>query len=355
MTHVVVDISAHGFGHLAQTAPLLEALSARRPDVRFTIRCALPAAEIERRIAVPVDIVPSADDFGVVTGDGVEIDVESTVRAYVTLAARWRERLAAEAKALAALKPALLVANTGFLGLAAAAAAGVRGVHLASLDWFTLLKGYAGGDPRITPMMALMAEAYRTAVVRLRLEPGMPAIDGQPARSLSAVARRGLPRKPEILAALSRPADARIVVFAFGFAAPAAPPGDWHLAANLLCLTPGRWDYRPGVAPIDSLPWPFIDLVASADACVSKVGYATVTEAVRNDCPLLYYTRRGWSEDPFLIDWLRCYGRATPIDFEALDAPSLIAAMDTANRSTAKGAASFDADSRFAAIISAMI
>jgi hypothetical protein len=115
MTHVVVDISAHGFGHLAQTAPLLQALSASRPDVRFTIRSALPAAEIERRVAVPVDILPSADDFGVITGGGIEIDVETTVRAYAVLTARWHERLAVEAKALAALKPALLVAMCGRL------------------------------------------------------------------------------------------------------------------------------------------------------------------------------------------------------------------------------------------------
>jgi hypothetical protein len=31
--HLLVDISAHGLGHLAQTAPVIEALQARVPEL----------------------------------------------------------------------------------------------------------------------------------------------------------------------------------------------------------------------------------------------------------------------------------------------------------------------------------
>ena len=36
MKHLLVDISAHGYGHIAQTAPVLNLLAQRRPSLRIT-------------------------------------------------------------------------------------------------------------------------------------------------------------------------------------------------------------------------------------------------------------------------------------------------------------------------------
>ena len=45
MKHLFVDISSHGFGHLAQVAPILTALRAQLPALQLTIRCGLPEAK----------------------------------------------------------------------------------------------------------------------------------------------------------------------------------------------------------------------------------------------------------------------------------------------------------------------
>jgi len=42
MRHLLVDISFHGFGHLSQTAPVLNALRRLIPDLRLTVRSAAP-------------------------------------------------------------------------------------------------------------------------------------------------------------------------------------------------------------------------------------------------------------------------------------------------------------------------
>ena len=41
--HLFVDISSHGFGHLAITAPVLNALGKLQPDLQLTVRSGLPA------------------------------------------------------------------------------------------------------------------------------------------------------------------------------------------------------------------------------------------------------------------------------------------------------------------------
>lgn len=54
--HLVVSISGHGFGHVAQTAPILNLLHERMPQVRITVRSAVPAEHLHSRIHAPFEI-----------------------------------------------------------------------------------------------------------------------------------------------------------------------------------------------------------------------------------------------------------------------------------------------------------
>jgi hypothetical protein len=64
MSHLVVSISGHGFGHVAQTAPILNLLHERMPQLRRTVRSAVPLAYLRSRIHVPFDYLPSHGDIG---------------------------------------------------------------------------------------------------------------------------------------------------------------------------------------------------------------------------------------------------------------------------------------------------
>ncbi len=50
MPHLFVDISSHGFGHFAQTAPILNHLVELLPGLRLTVRCGLPTEKLQQRI-----------------------------------------------------------------------------------------------------------------------------------------------------------------------------------------------------------------------------------------------------------------------------------------------------------------
>ncbi len=79
---LLADISAHGLGHLAQTAPVLNRLARLAPTLHLTVRSALPREHLGRRIDVSFDHVPEARDFGYVMHNAVDIDLPASAQRY---------------------------------------------------------------------------------------------------------------------------------------------------------------------------------------------------------------------------------------------------------------------------------
>ena len=81
--HLFVDISSHGFGHLAITAPALNALAEMAPDLRLTVRSGLPRQKLAQRIKPPFALIEGSSDFGYVMIDelsGVHPQADLQVR-----------------------------------------------------------------------------------------------------------------------------------------------------------------------------------------------------------------------------------------------------------------------------------
>ena len=72
MTHLVLSISGHGFGHVAQTAPVLNALHQMMPQLRLTVRSAVPLAHLRSRIHVPFAHLPGEGDIGMAMSSALE-------------------------------------------------------------------------------------------------------------------------------------------------------------------------------------------------------------------------------------------------------------------------------------------
>ena len=60
--HLFVDISAHGFGHLAQVAPVLDVLTGQLPGLRISIRSGLSKARLQARLSAPFSHLPGSSD-----------------------------------------------------------------------------------------------------------------------------------------------------------------------------------------------------------------------------------------------------------------------------------------------------
>lgn len=319
MPHLLVALSAHGYGHGAQTAAVVNALRALLPALRVTLRTTLPLEFLRRRFAGEFRLIGEDTDIGMRMRSAVQIDHDPTARAYEAFHRDWEARVEREAKTLRGLSPDLVLTNVPYLPLAGAARAGIAAVAMCSLNWADVFRHYYGGRPAAERILRQMGDAYRSARLFLRLEPGMPMPELPNAVTIGPVATIGNNRRAEINARLGLDARTRLVLIAPGGIELRLPVERWPAAAPVHWLVPRSWGVRrAGFSDLEALQLPFTDVLCSCDALIGKPGYGTFTEAGCNAVPVLYLPRSDWPESPYLVEWLERHGRARAIDAAAL-------------------------------------
>ena len=314
MKHLLVDISAHGFGHIAQTAPVLNLLAQHRPDLRITVRSHAPTEYLKQRILVPFEHHHIALDFGMAMFDAIRVDVPRSLAAYRDYHADWTRKVATEAEVMRALQPDLLLANVPYKSLAAAKLEGIPSVAMCCLNWADIYRHYAPEDAGSAAIHAQMLDAYNSAEVFLKLSPAMPMHDLHNTRELSCVAQTGVARRELLRARCGASAQDRLVLVAMGGIHYRLSMEDWPQAAGVRWLVPESWEVRrEGVSAIESLGMDFRDVLASCDAILTKPGYGTFAEAACAGVPVLYVPRGDWPEAPWLVEWLQKHGVATEV------------------------------------------
>jgi len=312
--HLVVDITGHGYGHLAQVAPVVAELRARRPELRLTVRSHVPEPVLTLALGKGVALAPPPPDVGLAMTGPVDVDRAASAAAYAGLHADWPAVVAAEAARLAALRPDLLLSNVGYVGLAAAAAAGIPAVAMSSLNWADMYACYCGDRPEAPRIHGEMLAAYRSARLFLQLAPALPMTDLPNRRPVGPVAGRGRDRRAELAATLRAAPGERLVLVTLGGIAlngevralPPLPGVRWLLAAGLELA-------RDDVVPAEAQGLGFPDLIRSCDAVVTKPGYGTIVEAVCGGTRIVYCERPDWPETPFLDAWAHGHGAALMI------------------------------------------
>src|SRR5574340_1816257 len=182
MPHLVVSITGHGFGHVAQTAPVLNRLHERMPQLRLTVRSGVPLAYLRSRIHAPFAHLPGEGDIGMAMSSAIDVDVAASRAAYRAFHADWDRRIADEARLLHGLGADLVLSNVGYLPLAGAQRAGMPNAAMSSLNWFDIFRHYCmlpvhastgSGRTEDERVAAQMHACYADADAFLRLAPGM--------------------------------------------------------------------------------------------------------------------------------------------------------------------------------------
>lgn len=317
--HLFVDISSHGFGHLAQVAPILNALSARMPALRLTLRSGLASATLRARVNGEFDHIVGRSDFGFVMRDAVDIDYAATAQAYRDFHADWARRVTEETALLVDLSPDLVLTDVAYLPLAGAAGAGIASLSMCSLNWADLFLHVFGAEAWAPSIHAEILAAYRASSCFLRLTPAMPMTDLPCREAIAPVAALGQDRRDQLIAQIGLAATDKLVLVAFGGFDKDLSAASWPSVAGLHWLVPQAWGtQRSDMTTIESLGMAFVDLLRSADAVLTKPGYGTFTEAACNGTPVLYLRRTDWPEQDCLIDWLHQHARCAEIDADSL-------------------------------------
>jgi hypothetical protein len=319
MPHLLVDISAHGYGHLGQTAPVLNALPRAIPGLEVTVRSDLSAERLARRIDIPFRHVRAATDFGYVMRSAIDLDLPATARRYREFHRDWDAHVAGEAAWLRDRSVDAVLANAAYLPLAGAARAGIPAIALSSLNWADLFQDNFGGEAWATAIHREMGEAYGAARVFLRVTPGLATDGFRNLRVVGPVCRLRRADRAAMARRLGIDPAERWLLFAMGGIGFPIDLSRWPRLDGVRFLVPSDFAVaRPDVTAFDSLAVDFTDLLAAADAVLTKPGYGTFVEAACHGRPVLYVPRDHWAEAAALTDWLHRNARALPVERERL-------------------------------------
>ena len=313
--HLLVAITPHGFGHVAQVAPVINALRGRFPALQVTLLTSLPEAFLRGRIEGSFRYMAQAADFGLVMKSALDIDLDASAAAYAQLHRDWQQRVAEEVCRLESLEPDLVLADVPYLTLAAARQAAIPAAALCSLNWADIYRHYFTHRKEADGILAQMESAYRSARVFLCPEPSMPMSFLDNRVSIGPVAAQGQCRRDELMRQLGLDPGTSLVLVAPGGVETRFALENWPVDQDIHWLVSERWQVQhPNVSPLEKTGLDFTDLVASCDAVLGKCGYGTVSECVVNATPLMYIPRPDWPEEPVLLQWLESRNAAVSVE-----------------------------------------
>jgi hypothetical protein len=305
MSRVVASISAHGRGHMAITAPVLESLYAELPECCLSVWSGLPEETLRGRIHCPFDVVEDPLDFGLRMNPDLTVDVERTVNDYADLHRLWDEHLDRRAERLRSSDCGLLLSNISFLNVAAAARAGIPVIAFSPLNWADLYRNYAPPTKASTAVFEKMVSAYNCCDTFLAPRPCMPMHWVQNLEVIPPVAQIGHDHGTLIRKRFGLGEETRLLLLALGGREAELTPGDLPELEDVRWLVDGSCGlHRRDILHPNETGLMFPDLLASSDVLVCKPGYGAFTEAACLGKPVVYIRRPDWPEEVHLIEWL---------------------------------------------------
>jgi len=302
--NIAVYISGHGFGHMAQMAPVLNRLHHIRPDIKFLLRCALAEKEIRSRLHFPFELETSPVDVGVIQKNAVEEDRHASIQQM----RRWVEQMDTQIDQdivlLRDFNPALILSDISPLAFPAAKALGIPGIGLATLDWHSIYAHWLDADDLI---ITKLAKVYGQCDLLLTppMSMHMPVFATQQQIPLIATAASSITNPVAT--------DVRKKALVL-FGGCGNPPYDLHALESMhewLFLIPdvpeneSTTDLPENVQPIqfdaDLRP---VDLMPYVDVVLCKPGYGVLSECWVTGTPIAWVERPDFPEFPMLKEWL---------------------------------------------------
>lgn len=329
MPHLLAAITAHGYGHLAQSAVVINALRRQLPELELTIYTRAPHHLLRARIDGDFTLLDEAPDIGLPMHDALTVDVDAAAEAYREFHAHWQADVAAEAQRLRTLSPDLVFANVPYRILAAARLAHIPSVALCSLNWADIYRHFCGAMTGAEEIVGEITAAYHDADLFLRPAPSMPMPVLHNTRTIGPIARLGRRHRAELEARTGASPHDRFVLASLGGIPMRLDARRWPSLPGLTWIMPADVDVegRDDMIAFEALDLSFVDVLASVDVLLTKPGYGSFAEAACNGVPVLYVPRVDWPEEPYLVRWLGQHGRCRAISQAQLERGDFVEAL----------------------------
>jgi UDP:flavonoid glycosyltransferase YjiC (YdhE family) len=311
MPHLFISLTAHGYGHLAQVAPVVAELARRMPGLRLTVQGDLESALVRARLSGDLRHLREAADPGLVMDGPLVTRWDQSLVAYEQFVAEQDLHLARQRAVLAADPPDLLLADVPWIPLLAARALGIPAVALSSLNWLDILAGSPIGH-RLPPAVSeALRHGYAACDLFIRPAPSMPMAWLPRARDIGPIAELCPGDGPALRRRLGLPHQRPLVLVQFGGFPGLDPLADWPLSHVLHWVAPELpGGPRADASSLATQGLRVSDALGACDALIAKPGYGTFAEAACNGVPVLFVSRGDWPEEPPLVRWL---GQRVPL------------------------------------------
>ena len=310
-------ISAHGFGHAARSCAVMNAISARRPDVRFEIFTGTPRWFFEESVSAPFGYHREQTDIGVVQKNSIEEDLPGTLRALAGFLPFDRTAVERLARTLQELRVRLLLCDIAPLGICVAREAGIPVTLIENFTWDWIYEGYRDREKRLGPAIRYLSEWFRTADYRVQVRPVCLPLDAD--CSAGPVSRAPRTAAPDVRARLGVSPGNTLVLITMGGIAEEYGFLDRLLAArDIVFAIPGASERIRRKANLVLLPhhssFFHPDLVHAANAVIGKIGYSTLAETYHAGVPFGFVARPRFREANCLANFARSAMPSLPID-----------------------------------------
>ncbi len=304
---ILYYLTAHGYGHAVRSCAIAQQFSS---DVQLIFRTLIPQKFFEDELKRPFSYSPGQFDCGCVQRDSVTVNKEETLVNYMKVADRNEGRLRGEIDWVLGEGVDGIVSDIPPFAFEVARGAGIPSVAATNFTWYDIYEPYAADYPVFHPYLRRMKEQYAMGDLLLELTPstGMPYFRNR--LDVSLVGGRGRNTRERLKSHLGLGRGkylGLIYLGEFGMGG-----GSWKGLEKF-----EDWDFI-GIYPMPGRPanyhlvgkehFAYLDLIASSDVMISKLGYGIFAQALMNGTPLIYLPREDFAEYPVLHKAVREWG-----------------------------------------------
>lgn len=330
---IVFYISGHGYGHASRMIEVINAIFARRPETRIGVRTSAPRWLFDLTVKGRINFSNLEADTGVVQIDSLTLDEADSVRRAAAFHADLVTRAASETRVLREIDAGLVVGDIPPLAFSVAASAGIPSIAIGNFTWDWIYGDYP--RTRLAPtLLPAVRSAYAKAYMALRLPMagGFQTIGN--VKDIPFIARHATKSREEVCKALNIPSNKPLVLVSFGGYGLSSLDTDTlakfkkYTVVTTTNVPLGRkkdtaTERKGSFISLDEeaiydSKVRYEDLVAAADAVVTKPGYGIIAECAANDAAILYTSRGHFIEYDVLIKEMPKYVRSAFIGQEEL-------------------------------------
>ncbi len=330
MAHVAFYITGHGFGHATRMAAVASALAQQRPGVEISLISTAP--EWLFRVNLPHDfhLRRRALDVGVIQLDSIRLDPVATLEDYARLLEVQPAAVQEEARSLRRSGVDLVVADIPPAAFLVAQQADVVAIGISNFSWDWIYADYVRALPEHAPILEEIRNAYGRAELFLRLPFHGDCEAFRAIQDIPMIARRARRPREEVRHMLGLDGSRPVILLSFGGFEIQGIDFDRVESLNEYCFLTTQPTPRPlrNVRVVSLNGILYEDLVAQADAVITKPGYGIVSDCLANRTPVLYTARGQFAEYPALVTGLERFGVAAFIGNDDLLAGNWRSGLD---------------------------